>query len=209
MGNKIKRISQILGILYISLGLLCNEYILGYYYSPDGKIEHWLFRLLIFLFNIAMVGWGIMTFRKGEEKPFLPMNLSLSVLALLAVVLFFAEKGMQRWVYANNHFQIMGKKYSHVNTDQKVVALTYDDGPREPYTNELIDVLENNNVKATFFLIGRHIEKNPDLSRLLMAKGHQLANHTYDHAILVYKTPSFVESEIRKTNDLLRGMGVD
>jgi len=59
---------------------------------------------------------------------------------------------------------------TRVETDQKFIALTYDDGPNEKYTPKLLEVLEQNNVKATFFLVGRKIEKNLNLTRLMLEK---------------------------------------
>jgi len=130
-------------------------------------------------------------------------------LLILGMALWMAGLGLQKWVITNNEFQIIGELFSRVETSEKVVALTFDDGPLEEYTPELLKVLEENNVKATFFLVGEKIEKNLHLASLILEKGHQLGNHTYEHKKMVFRSFSYVRSQIEKTNILLRDIGVD
>ena len=104
----------------------------------------------------------------------------------------------------NPHFQLFGEYYYQFSTHEKVVALTFDDGPEEPYTRELLGVLEHHQVKATFFFVGKKIEKYPDLTRLVYAQGHELGNHSYSHPHLIFKTFSFIREQILKTDELLR-----
>lgn len=68
-----------------------------------------------------------------------------------------------------------------VPTAQKVVALTFDDGPHPVYTPRLLDILGEYNVKATFFMIGRNMEAHPDIVRDVVRRGHAIGNHTYTH----------------------------
>jgi peptidoglycan-N-acetylglucosamine deacetylase len=63
----------------------------------------------------------------------------------------------------------------------KMIALTFDDGPADPYTNEILDVLKQYNVKATFFLIGQNAERYPNLVRRIWNEGHEIGNHSYTH----------------------------
>ncbi len=63
----------------------------------------------------------------------------------------------------------------------KELAFTIDDGPAEPYTGEMLDVLKQYNIKATFFLIGQNAERYPNLVRRIWAEGHEIGNHTYTH----------------------------
>ena len=67
---------------------------------------------------------------------------------------------------------------------EKVIALTFDDGPHQQYTKEILDILDEYNIKATFFIIGYNVEKdnNDELLRRAYKAGHQLCSHTYDHA---------------------------
>lgn len=104
--------------------------------------------------------------------------------------------------------QVLGELVSHVNTQEKVVALTYDDGPNPPYTNQLLDIFDRHHVKATFFVIGNMIEKHPETVRLVLSKGYELGNHSYSHKRMVFNSPSFIRSEIETTDNLLRQLGV-
>ena len=100
-----------------------------------------------------------------------------------------------------------GGVYRRVETSAPVVALTYDDGPNPPYTQEVLDVLDHYQVNATFFMIGRHIEAHPDTARAVLLRGHGAGNHSYWHPVLLLRTPSFVRSQIAATDTLLRRMG--
>lgn len=101
-----------------------------------------------------------------------------------------------------------GKNVVRLNTDQKVVALTYDDGPHPPYTERLLDVLAKHNVKATFFMIGNRIEKHPETVRRVITDGHQIGNHSYSHPVLGFLPPPYVQREIERTDQLLRQFGI-
>lgn len=204
-----KKIFISLGLMYVGIGIFSNESILGCYFSPDGKIESWPMRSLVFLCNFLFIGWGLITMIQGGKRRIITINLTILGAFLLVAFVYLGHKTVRRVVFANNRFQLMGEMISRVETDQKFVALTYDDGPNEEYTPELLEVLERNNVKATFFLIGNKSEKNLNLTQLILEKGHDLGNHTYDHEILVFKSPSYVRSQIAKTNEILRRAGVD
>ncbi|HBE80021.1 MAG TPA: polysaccharide deacetylase family protein, partial [Firmicutes bacterium] len=68
-----------------------------------------------------------------------------------------------------------------VPTREKVVALTYDDGPHPVYTRQILDILDHYHVKATFFMIGKLMDKYPDIVKDVLNRGHVIANHTYTH----------------------------
>ena len=70
-------------------------------------------------------------------------------------------------------------------TQEKVVALTYDDGPHPVFTPRLLDILDNYHVKATFFMIGKNMEAYPDIVREVVRRGHVIGNHTYSHPLSI------------------------
>ncbi len=109
------------------------------------------------------------------------------------------------WLFFRPPF---GKNVVRLNTDQKVVALTYDDGPNPPYTERLLDVLAKHNVKATFFMIGNRIERHPETVHRVIAEGHQIGNHSYSHPLLGFLPPTYVQREIERTDQLLRQFGI-
>lgn len=138
------------------------------------------------------------------------MNRNLIIfltIVFIATFIFQGLKLLNRFSMTLN-FQSFGELINYVNTKDKVVALTYDDGPNPPYTNQLIEVLDRHQIKATFFVVGKKIEKYPDTVRLILSKGHEIGNHSYSHKPLIYEKPGFIWSEIQKTDQLLRQLGV-
>ncbi len=109
------------------------------------------------------------------------------------------------WVFFRPPF---GKNIVRLNTDERLVALTFDDGPSPPYTDQLLDILAKHNVKATFFMIGNRIERYPETLQRAIAEGHQIGNHSYSHPVLGFCPPSYIQREIERTDDLLRQAGV-
>ena len=109
------------------------------------------------------------------------------------------------WVFFRPPF---GENIVHLDTQQRVVALTYDDGPSPPYTDQLLDVLAKHDVKATFFLIGNRVEQYPETVHRILAEGHQVGNHSYSHPVLGLLPPAAVGREIERTDALLRDIGV-
>jgi peptidoglycan-N-acetylglucosamine deacetylase len=103
-------------------------------------------------------------------------------------------------------FQLFGGLTNEVNTNQKVVALTFDDGPTKN-VDAILPLLDQYNAKATFFLIGNEIEKNPEEAKKIVDAGQQIGNHTYSHDRMVLKSPSFIKNEIEKTDKLIRKAG--
>ena len=103
-------------------------------------------------------------------------------------------------------FQLYGGLTSKVETNQKVVALTFDDGPTEN-VDDILALLNNHDIKATFFLIGNEIEKNQEEAKAIVNEGHQIGNHSYSHQRMIFKSPSFIKEEIEKTDDLIRNVG--
>ncbi len=87
--------------------------------------------------------------------------------------------------------------------DRRTVALTFDDGPNEPYTSQLLDLLAARSVLATFFQVGRNAQRFPDVTRRVVADGHLLGNHSYSHAFSRYFTSPRQQSEIRQAQDVL------
>ena len=88
-----------------------------------------------------------------------------------------------------------------IKTTEKVVALTFDDGPHPKYTERVLDLLEKYGAKGTFFIVGQNAEKNPQLVLRMFQDGHELANHTYTHPST--KSVSKIMREIKQTTDTI------
>jgi peptidoglycan/xylan/chitin deacetylase (PgdA/CDA1 family) len=86
---------------------------------------------------------------------------------------------------------------------RREVALTFDDGPNEPYTSLLLDVLDDRGVPATFFQVGACVERAPAVTRRVVADGHVLGNHSFSHSFSRYATQPRQRDEIDRTQALL------
>ena len=110
-------------------------------------------------------------------------------------------------VSSSRTFQFFGGLVHRVETSEKVVALTFDDGPDPAGTQQVLDTLAARDVKATFFVMGRDLAKHPELGRRIAEAGHELGNHTYSHERMVGVTPEFVAREVEDTDALIRQAG--
>jgi len=98
------------------------------------------------------------------------------VSVILALVMFIIAAG-----YFLPTAPFFGKVYASAKTPEKTIAITFDDGPNEPYTSEILDILAKYNVKATFFIIGKNAELYPDVVNKIIAEGDVVANHSFSH----------------------------
>jgi peptidoglycan-N-acetylglucosamine deacetylase len=92
--------------------------------------------------------------------------------------------------------QWYGRTFIGAARGTKQIALTYDDGPNDPHTLHLLDVLARQNVRATFFLIGRYVQQRPEIARQIAASGHVVGNHTFTHPVLIFKSAAEIRQEI-------------
>jgi peptidoglycan-N-acetylglucosamine deacetylase len=97
----------------------------------------------------------------------------------------------------------------HLSTNEKIVALTFDDGPSLWRTPPLLDLLDKHQVKATFFMTGAAMERNFHIVEQVVERGHLIANHSQNHKRLIFKFPDEIEYEIDKTDSLIRLTGTD
>lgn len=96
-------------------------------------------------------------------------------------------------------WQLYGRSFTGLLRGTKQLALTYDDGPNDPYTGQLLDILARANVKATFFLIGRYVKQRPDIVRRLVESGHAIGNHTWSHPNLIFCSPAETRRQLSET----------
>ena len=82
------------------------------------------------------------------------------------------------------------------------VFLTFDDGPNEPYTSQILDILKEFGAKASFFACGKSVEYFPETTQRILNEGHALGNHTYSHSIILTFT-GFLKREIERTTEVL------
>jgi peptidoglycan/xylan/chitin deacetylase (PgdA/CDA1 family) len=87
--------------------------------------------------------------------------------------------------------------------DRKRVSLTFDDGPSLPFTSQILDILREHQVPATFFVCGKKVEQHPDLLRRMVAEGHEIGNHTYSHHFTFFKSRRHLADEIDRTQAVI------
>lgn len=110
------------------------------------------------------------------------------------------EKPAQKPAEPKKQEEVPFKEVYEVNTESKQVAITFDDGPDNRYTPQILDILKENNVKATFFLVGRQIHKDPDVVRRIYQEGHEIGNHTVNHPNLNKMSLDEIKGEIEDNN---------
>ncbi|NTE87113.1 polysaccharide deacetylase family protein [Agrobacterium rubi] len=111
-------------------------------------------------------------------------------------------------VYSNARTtQLFGDIIARVETDKPVVALTFDDGPSARFTKDVLTILNDRDVKATFFLIGQETAENLPQARLIVDAGHEIGNHSYSHSNMAWMGPGSVKDEIERTDAAIRAAG--
>ena len=103
------------------------------------------------------------------------------------------------WASFTPNSPLFGKVLTGRGTNERVLALTFDDGPSSEWTPRVLDALRASGVRATFFVLGRHAEAHPELIRRMSEEGHEIASHGYDHALLTFASQADVEQQLERT----------
>lgn len=128
------------------------------------------------------------------------------ITAVSLVVVLAAAAGLWN-ISSSRTFQFFGELVTRVETTEKVVALTFDDGPDPAGAQQVLDTLDSEEVKATFFLMGRDLQNHPELGRKIADAGHEIGNHTFNHQRMVGVLPGTVAKEIEDTDAQIRKTG--
>ena len=136
---------------------------------------------------------------KGIKKIILYLTIAFIILTAAAAAAFQYSRPWQNALFIDPLYKI--------STNEKMVALTFDDGPSEIRTPPLLELLNRYDVKATFFMLGENIEKFPDIAKSVYEQGHLIGNHSYNHPRLVFKSASFISEQIIKTDELIKSAG--
>ena len=145
-----------------------------------------------------MAGGSIMTFNRWRT-----LGIALLCAVTLAVVLAFGVNRLSK----SRCFQLTGEFVCSVDTQEPLVALTFDDGPTPEGVDAVLPILEEHGAKATFFLIGNRMEKFPGQAERLLQAGHELGNHSWSHQRNIGKSRAFYREEISGTHDALEQAG--
>ncbi len=106
--------------------------------------------------------------------------------------------------------QVYGDTFVGLKPGSRLLALTFDDGPNDPYTAQMMEVLDRHGVKATFFLIGKFVQQRPEIARALVEAGHAVGIHTWDHPNLIFASTAEVRRQLLETQQaIFDATGVD
>jgi peptidoglycan/xylan/chitin deacetylase (PgdA/CDA1 family) len=100
--------------------------------------------------------------------------------------------------------QWYGQTFTGLPRGSRQIALTYDDGPNDPHTLRLLEVLARHSVQATFFLIGRYVQQHPKIVREIVKAGHVVGNHSFNHPLLIFKSETEIHEEISQCRAALQ-----
>lgn len=107
-------------------------------------------------------------------------------------------------------FQVAGRLIDRVDTADKIIALTFDDGPSSAAETEaLLDILAARSVPATFYVNGRDVDRHPEATTKIVAAGHELGNHTWSHPRMIFRSPAEIAREVEETDRVIRAAGYD
>ena len=110
------------------------------------------------------------------------------------------------WLIQSHHFQWTGTLIARGVTSEKKIALTFDDGP-SARTPEILRILNQTRSRATFFLVGREMQRHPDWTRAIVAAGHEIGNHSWSHPHLIFKSQTELAAQIEATDAVIRAVG--
>lgn len=118
------------------------------------------------------------------------------MLALVAGAGALAAAGVAAYGAVSPSSQLFGRTFVAAGAASRQLALTFDDGPNDPHTLRLLEVLARHGVKATFFMIGRFVRERPEIARAVAQAGHVIGNHTYTHPNLFFASPARLAKEL-------------
>jgi peptidoglycan/xylan/chitin deacetylase (PgdA/CDA1 family) len=126
----------------------------------------------------------------------------IQILILAAVGLAILG-GLFVFAWSVPTWQIFGPAVVRGNATGGRVALTFDDGPSAPFTGQILDILRDRKVAATFFVCGKNVERHPEILQRILAEGHTIGNHTYSHPFPYFHRQAFFASQIDRTQEAI------
>ncbi len=127
---------------------------------------------------------------------------AMTIVFLLQIGMFpFQSSGSTK---TRSEYEKTGNVIWETQTDEKLVAITFDDGPHPIFTPQILDILKEHNGKATFFVAGNKVARFPEVLQRTYREGHEIANHTYNHIYSPKITRATLTSELERTDEIIK-----
>lgn len=125
-----------------------------------------------------------------------------------ALLVSFISMGLLFSTHLLPCFNFYYSAYCRGPAAPKQIALTFDDGPNEPYTSQILDILKKQHVKATFFIVGLNATRYPQVVKRIQEEGHIIGNHTFSHSPLLFKNKAEIQMEIENWEKVMDDIGI-
>lgn len=157
--------------------------------------------VVLLLASLLALAWSVIRGHARSRGRWVARTLVATIIALVVV-----GAATYRLMNART-VQVLGDHVARVDTDRKVVALTFDDGPSVLHASELVDTLGRYDAHATFYVVGAAAAAEPEALRSLIASGQEIGNHSYSHRRLVFVSTTTAGKEIASADALIRANG--
>ena len=167
------------------------------------NIKKIIITVIIIILIIAMCVLGVIAYKKTKKDK---LNNTENIIESKIMQKEKAYVHLVEFEEPKKQTQDIREQISHIyHSDTKRVFLTFDDGPSKTVTPLILDLLKQENIKATFFLLGSRVELNPDIVKREYDEGHYIANHGYSHNYTnIYQTPQSVVDEFNATEAAIK-----
>ena len=144
----------------------------------------------------------------GVGAAFIPICASDARLAPLAVIPLGLLAGVISWGVSNIRSGVFLRSFHQGDRARSEITLTFDDGPDPEWTPNVLAVLAARKIRATFFLIGRRAERHPELVARIVAEGHEVGLHTFDHELTyAVRSARFVREDLARSREAIAAAG--
>lgn len=168
------------------------------------------------LSNMEKIAWGAeakigedssrLDYREYRKKIRSPARFLRRIFLINIIIMLLALFYLNNYVYRG--FEMQTEIIRAGGPQLNAVAITFDDGPDPLYTPQILDILKEEEVKATFFMVGKHVEKYPEIARRIVEEGHDIGSHTYSHRNLLFLDREATQEEIVKAEEaIMEGTG--
>jgi peptidoglycan/xylan/chitin deacetylase (PgdA/CDA1 family) len=130
------------------------------------------------------------------------------VIAAIILSMVFFSYGLF-WLRRASAPQVFGEAILSVSTNEKIAALTFDDGPNPESTYKILELLQKYNSRGTFFVIGKNADQYPEIIKEIYLNGNELGNHSFSHRRLTFKSPHYINEEIGNTDKIIMNTGYE